>query len=94
MTISVKLFGDLRKKANTKINGPASVKLNIDENGIDYISDLLKKLAIGEDEVSHIFVNSIYSGPRKKVKKGDKVSLFPIRMSLLYKWYFVKEEDD
>ncbi|MHA1679050.1 MAG: hypothetical protein ACTSW3_09780 [Promethearchaeota archaeon] len=55
---------------------------------------MLSKLSIEESEVSHIFVNGIYSGKNKKVRDGDRVGLFPKRMALLYKWYFPVKDDE
>ena len=94
MSIRVKLFGDLRKKVETDIKGSMSLKFNIDANDFERISDILKKYDIKEDEVYHIFVNGRYSGFTKKVKEGDIVALFPKNMSVLYKWYFPREEDE
>jgi molybdopterin converting factor small subunit len=94
MSIDLKLFGDLRKKADPKILGTLSLRLKINDSEITWITDILRKFKIEEDEVSHIFVNGRYSGLKKKVASGDKVSLFPRNMGLLYKWYFKREEDE
>ncbi|MFX1411064.1 MAG: MoaD/ThiS family protein [Promethearchaeota archaeon] len=94
MSIDLKLFGDLRKKADPKVPGTLPLRLKINDPEITWVADLLKKFMIEENEVSHIFVNGIYAGLKKRVKPGDKVSLFPRNMGLLYKWYFRKEEDD
>ncbi len=95
MPITVKLFGDLRKKIGRETpKGGVPITLNLDSKGITAIRDILEKLAIQESEVSHIFVSGKYSGPGKKVKNGERVGLFPKNMGLLYKWYFNKEEDD
>ncbi|MBD3256436.1 MAG: hypothetical protein GF383_15165 [Candidatus Lokiarchaeota archaeon] len=94
MSIKLKLFGDLKKKSTKQtenIGVPTILKISSD--GIEYISDILDKFKIKESEVSHIFVNNRYSGLRKKVASGDTAALFPKNMSLLYKWYFTKEED-
>lgn len=94
MPIDLKLFGDLRKKADPKVSGTLPFRLKIDDSGIIWIADILRKFSIEDDEVSHIFVNGRYAGLKKKVKSGDTVSLFPRNMSLLYKWYFKREEDE
>ncbi len=94
MSIKIKLFGDLKKKAAQKtdnIGVPAI--FNIENMGIERIMDILKNLSIEEAEVSHIFVNHKYSGLRKTVKAGDTVALFPTNMSLLYKWYYPVDND-
>ncbi|MFX0039402.1 MAG: MoaD/ThiS family protein [Promethearchaeota archaeon] len=94
MPIDLKLFGDLRKKADPKISGTLPLRLKINDPEIMWVADILRKYMIKDNEVSHIFVNGIYAGLKKKVKSGDKVALFPRNMGLLYKWYFKREEDE
>ena len=94
MTIRIKFFGDLRKKVQPEIQGSMPLKFNIDKNDVERVSDILNKYNIKENEIIHIFVNGRYSGLTKKVKDGDIVAVFPINMSVLYKWYFNREEDD
>jgi molybdopterin converting factor small subunit len=94
MPINIKLFGDLRKKADPKVTGTLSLRLKINDGAIERVADILRKFNIEDNEVSHIFVNGIYAGLKKKVKSGDNVSLFPRNMALLYKWYFKREEDE
>ncbi|MFX0002122.1 MAG: MoaD/ThiS family protein [Candidatus Hodarchaeota archaeon] len=94
MAIDLKLFGDLRKKADPKISGTLPLRLKINDPEIIWVADILRKYMIKDNEVSHIFVNGIYAGLKKKVQSGDKVALFPRNMGLLYKWYFKREEDE
>ena len=95
MTILVKIFGDLRKKIKGyTISNALPLNLHVDSNGIDTIADILNKYAIEKEETYHLFVNGTYSGFNKKVKNGDRVGIFPKNMSLLYKWYFERNEDD
>ncbi|MFX1364823.1 MAG: MoaD/ThiS family protein [Promethearchaeota archaeon] len=94
MPINVKLFGDLRKKIKPDISGTNSLKIEIDDSEVNRIIDLLKKLNIEENEITHIFVNSRYAGLHKKIEDKDIVALFPRNMALLYKWYFRREEDE
>ncbi|MFW9821251.1 MAG: MoaD/ThiS family protein [Candidatus Thorarchaeota archaeon] len=94
MPISLKIFGNLRKKVDPNISGTLSLKLEIEDQEISWVVDILKKFKIEDDEVSHIFVNGIYAGLKKRVHPGDKVSIFPRNMALLYKWYFNREEDE
>ncbi|MFW9821866.1 MAG: MoaD/ThiS family protein [Candidatus Thorarchaeota archaeon] len=94
MPIRIKFFGDLRKRVQPDIKGSLPLKFNIDENNIERVSDILDRYKIKEDEIIHIFVNGKYSGLTKKVKNGDVVAIFPINMSVLYKWYFKREEDE
>ena len=94
MPILVKLFGDLRKKAQPDITGSLPLKLNINDDSVVRVSDILEKYSIEENEVIHIFVNGRYSGFTKKIKNGDIVAVFPRNMAVLYKWYFNREEDE
>jgi len=94
MPIKVKLFGDLRKKIEPNISGTTSLRFEIDDSEVNRIIDLLKKINIEENEVTHIFVNGRYAGVKKKIQNGDTVALFPRNMALLYKWYFKREEDE
>jgi len=95
MTILVKVFGDLRKKVEgSNVTNSLPLNLYIESNGINTIADILNKYKIEKEETSHLFVNGTYSGFNKKIKDGDRVGLFPKNMSLLYKWYFTKNEDD
>jgi len=92
--ISVKLYGDLRKKQSNESTGGIPSIITINDNELSTISDLLRYLDIKPNETSHIFVNGIYSGFSKKITNGDNIGIFPRKMALLYKWYFQKEEDD
>ena len=94
MPITLKLFGDLRKKVDPKVSGTLPLRLKIDDPEITWVADILRKFMIEENEVSHIFVNGRFAGFRKKVNNGDTVALFPKNMGLLYKWYFKREEDE
>ena len=96
MSITVKLFGDLRlkNKCSSDFTGGLPSLITINNEGLTTISDLLKHLNIKQSETSHIFINGIYSGFSKKINDGDRIGLFPRNMGLLYKWYFQKEEDD
>ncbi|MFX0020312.1 MAG: MoaD/ThiS family protein [Promethearchaeota archaeon] len=95
MTILVKLFGNLAKKVlrkESEIVSPYNLKIEVE--GIEFVADILKKYSIEETETSHIFVNGIYAGFRKRIKDGDRIGIFPKNMGLLYKWYFTRVEDD
>ncbi len=85
MPIKVKLYGDLREKASKhNSNAGAPSTLNLEDNEIKFVFDILKKFNIEETEISHIFVNHKYSEPRKEVKDGDRVGLFPKNMGLIF----------
>ncbi len=94
MSIQLKLFGDLRRKAQDQISGTSSLKLKIDNTGFKKVLDIMKDFSIKEEEVSHIFVNGSYAGFKKNINSGDIVALFPKNMGVLYKWYFTKDEDE
>ncbi|MFX1495659.1 MAG: MoaD/ThiS family protein [Promethearchaeota archaeon] len=95
MTILVKFFGNLAKKVLRKESETFSpYNLEIEAEGIELVGDILKKYSIEETETSHIFVNGVYAGFKKRVKDGDRVGLFPKNMGLLYKWYFTRVEND
>ena len=74
-------------------NAGIPIKVTLETSDTMRVSDILEHFQIPKEETSHIFVNGVYSGFRKKVQDGDLVSLFPKNMALLYKWYFKKEED-
>ncbi|MHA1669919.1 MAG: MoaD/ThiS family protein [Promethearchaeota archaeon] len=95
MTILVKIFGDLRNNIkDVELDGALPLNLHVNFKNIEYISDLLQKLSIEEKETSHIFVNGVYAGFKKRIKDGDRVGLFSKNQALLYKWYFNREEDE
>jgi len=74
MPITLKLFGDLRKKGDPKVSGTLPLRLKIDDPEITWVADILRKFMIEENEVSHIFVNGRFAGFRKKVNNGDTVA--------------------
>lgn len=93
MTVEVKLYGKLRDKVNSKSvesseGRPSS--LDFELGNAKTVGDILSSLGIGEEEISHIFVNGDYSGINKEIMDGDSVAIFPRDMGLLYKWYFSK----
>jgi len=85
MAMNVILYGDLKNKEQQKTNkGSSPLKINISNSEINTVYDLLEKLNIEENKVSHIFVNHNYCGPGKEIKEGDRVALFPKRMALIF----------
>ncbi|MFX1391239.1 MAG: MoaD/ThiS family protein [Promethearchaeota archaeon] len=85
MQITVKLYGDLRMKAPNKNNlyGMPNT-LTIKLEGIKTIFDILNKFNISIREISHIFLNGVYSNVQKEVKEGDRIGIFPRRMGLIF----------
>jgi len=85
MTLLIKLYGDLRKKVdNLPSYHRETNTLNIEINNIKNVLDILDKLRINKEEISHIFVNNKYSKLEKEVKNGDRVGIFPKRMAILF----------
>jgi molybdopterin converting factor small subunit len=83
--MNVILYGDLKHKEKLKTNKDSiPLTINISNSEIKTVYDLLDKLNIEENEVSHIFVNHKYCGPGKQIKEGDRVALFPKRMALIF----------
>ena len=79
------LYGDLREKV-TRLNNEDGlpITLDIDTNGITTVFDILSKLSITQEEISHLFVNNKYSSPKKEIKIGDRIGIFPKRMGLIF----------
>lgn len=92
--VEVHLYGKLRRFAeNQDPTGQSVVQAAVEQG--DTIRDVLKRLGIPLEEVgSNIFLNWQYSGLNRKASDGDRLAVFPDDMQLLYKWYFVKVEDD
>ena len=85
MPILLKLYGNLREKvkgADLKKGFP--ITLNIEGNKIHTALDIINKFKIEENEISHIFINGKYCGPGKEIRDGDRVGLFPKKMSLMF----------
>lgn len=85
MTIKIKLYGILKEKYpkhNSKAGTPNI--LNIENNNIETVMDALNKVNIDESEISHIFVNGIYTGHGKIIKNNDVLGLFPKNMGLMF----------
>jgi molybdopterin converting factor small subunit len=85
MSLSVKLYGDLREKFPHKkkdIGIPNTLVIEI--SGLKTVLDILKQLNIEENEISHVFVNGVYSGAGKIVKDGDRLGIFPKRMAIMF----------
>jgi hypothetical protein len=57
------------------------------------IADILASLEISPDEVSHLFLNGVYSAPTRRVGSGDRLAVFGRDMALLYRQYFPKVTD-
>jgi molybdopterin synthase sulfur carrier subunit len=85
LELKVKLYGTLKEKLNTQaLSGEDSEKLKINGKENLRVADVLDTLGISESEISHIFVNSRYSGIGKKVKEGDRIGIFPKNMAVMF----------
>ncbi|MHA2008796.1 MAG: MoaD/ThiS family protein [Promethearchaeota archaeon] len=85
MSILVKLYGGLKRKGLAEFNGtgiPDTIEIEINKGF--KIFNLLKQFQIEETEVSHIFVNGVYCGLGKEIKRGDRVGIFPRRMGMMF----------
>ncbi|MFW9900391.1 MAG: MoaD/ThiS family protein [Candidatus Thorarchaeota archaeon] len=85
MALLIKLYGDLRKNIDHLPRYHRETNtLKIEINNIKNVLDILHKLSINKEEISHIFVNNKYSKLEKEVKNGDRVGIFPKRMAILF----------
>ena len=85
MPILVKLYGKLKEKVKDfELDRGIPVSMNINPDKVHIVHDILERLAINEEELSHIFVNNKYCGIDKKINNGDRVGLFPRNMALLF----------
>ncbi|MBY9004746.1 MAG: MoaD/ThiS family protein [Candidatus Lokiarchaeota archaeon] len=85
MTITLKLYGELRERVNEasiEKGFPATVDIEI--GNLRKVRDVLFKLEIDEMEISHIFVNGIYTGSGMYIKDGDRIGIFPTKMALMF----------
>ncbi|MFW9896643.1 MAG: hypothetical protein ACFFD7_12630, partial [Candidatus Thorarchaeota archaeon] len=53
-------------------------------NNLTTVLEILEDLNIMDEEISHIFVNGIYSGVGKVIKEGDRIGIFPKRMGMMF----------
>lgn len=85
MVIRIKLYGDLKEKVPLSKNDPSAPStLDIEINESKTVLEVLNKLNIKKDEISHIFLNNRYSGIKKEVKNGDRIGIFPKRMGIMF----------
>ncbi|UCC18930.1 MAG: MoaD/ThiS family protein [Promethearchaeota archaeon] len=85
MSILVKLYGDLRGKISQSKSDPAlPTTLHIEIDEIKTVTDVLNKLNIIQEEVSHVFLNNKYSTFGEEIKNRDRIGIFPKRMGLIF----------
>lgn len=91
--IEVHLYGRLRRFARDKdATGESVVAVPVRDG--DTVEDVVRRMGMEPQELSHIFLNAEYSGLQRKVGAGDRLGLFPFDMGLLYRQYFPKKESD
>jgi len=87
--ISVYLYGKFREKVpGSAVDTECMLEMEVNEG--DTIASIMGKLSITPEDVAHIFLNYQYSAPTRKIRSGDRLAVFPIEMSVLYRQYFVK----
>jgi len=87
--ISVYLYGKFREKVpGSAVDTECMLEMEVNEG--DTIASIMEKLSITPEDVAHIFLNYQYSAPTRKIRSGDRLAIFPIEMSVLYRQYFVK----
>jgi hypothetical protein len=88
--IEVYLYGKLRRYTDNQDPSRDSITRVPVKKG-DTIEKIIKRIGIPNDLLgNNIFLNGEYSDLSRKVKKGDRLGIFPDDMQLLYKWYFKK----
>ena len=85
MSITVKLYGKLRervKKISVEKGFPVTLYIEIRDSRS--IFDILDELEIDEREISHIFMNGVFTGSGTQIKDGDRIGIFPTNMALMF----------
>ncbi|TXT59438.1 MAG: hypothetical protein BAJALOKI2v1_210039 [Promethearchaeota archaeon] len=84
LSVKLYLYGNLKKEIDSQKSHPglpAKFEHKVKENETS-VKDILKELKIDPNKISHIFVNGKYCGLGKRVKKSDRIGLFPRNMAL------------
>jgi hypothetical protein len=82
--VEVHLYGRLRRQRPEASDGGLTVRVGAGAT----IGDVLGRLGLRPEEVSHLFLNFQYSRIGRRVRDGDRLGVFPREMSLLYRQYF------
>ncbi len=83
MSVQVWLYGRLRRLASqTDVGSNSIVAVEISKG--ETVQGVLKRLGLGTEEVSNIFLNGRLAGLGQEVTDQDRIGLFPQDMSLLY----------
>lgn len=90
--ITVLLFGKFRERVpGCPVDEECILKMANEEG--ETIGSIMKKLSITQKDVAHLFLNYQYSAPTRNIRSGDRLAIFPIEMSVLYRQYFVKHTE-
>lgn len=90
--LTVYLYGKFREKVpGHTVEGECA--LSMEAGPEETIASIMERLNILPADVAHIFLNHQYSSPVRKVRAGDRLAIFPIEMSVLYRQYFAKYEE-
>ena len=92
--IEIHLYGKLRRFSEEKSPLRESI-VYVDAHDDDTIRSIVERMGIPLDELGrNIFLNGEYSGLKRSVKDNDRLGIFPDDMTLLYRQYFKKVEED
>jgi molybdopterin converting factor small subunit len=92
--IEIQLYGKLRRFSEQKSPLRESI-VYLDARDGDTIRSVVERMCIPLDELGrNIFLNGEYSGLKRPVKDNDRLGIFPDDMTLLYRQYFKKVEED
>lgn len=93
MAIEVRFYGDLKQKVSSEEGETGfPVVLEIEPEKAKNALDIIQAFGIEKQEASHIFVNGDYSKFSREIEDGDRVTIFPKDMGLIYRWYFPKSK--
>ncbi|PKM80164.1 MAG: hypothetical protein CVU89_14890 [Firmicutes bacterium HGW-Firmicutes-14] len=90
--INVYLYGKFREKVpDCSVDGECMLEMENREG--DTIASIMGRLSITPEDVAHVFLNHQYSAFTRPVRSGDRLAIFPIEMSVLYRQYFPKHDE-
>ncbi len=91
LALEVRLYGKLRRYAPVRRVDADSI-VYVDFRPGETIGQVLGRLGIRPEEVSHTFLDGTLSALGRPVTDGSRLGVFPDDMALLYSWYFKKVE--